>query len=62
MDDTSILSLTVFSFKRHSRGRDNWSLNRGSPEKTLGVVQFSIYKYKQMQVEKKDNNDGHNNT
>jgi len=33
----------------HSRGRDNWPLNRGGslkevhPKTTLGVVQFSLY-------------------
>jgi len=33
----------------HSRGRDNWLLNRGGhlievhPKTTLGLVQFSVY-------------------
>ena len=48
----------------HSWGGNNWPLNRGSPKNNIrhGPV-FSLFnKYKQMQVEKKENNDVHNNT
>ena len=55
---TKVITNTVEPlFSGHSRGRDNWPLNRGSPKNNTrrGPV-FSLlnnYKHKQMQWEKK---------